>query len=201
VLIGVLPTVVRAIALLYRLRAMRGQIDHILDQIADILRQNKELLLDRVAWARRERIGYDELELTAPIAINGVLRDGLQARISCRSDMVECDVHAQLQVYVPAIGSYAHVQRVEWRPNRPHTNTGNANAPANLRFKKFYDRWYEFGLNRRLGMDGLRQTTPMIAQALPEIGTFNELLAFLEQVWKVSGVSRVPIPPWQDRLI
>ena len=124
----------------------------------------------------------------------------MQARISCRSDMAERDVHAQLQIYVPALSSYAHVQRVEWRPNGPHTNGGN--APANLRFKKFYDRWYDFGLNRRLGIAGLRQTGPMIAQALPrEIGTFNELLAFLEQVWKVSGVRRVPIPPWEDRLI
>jgi hypothetical protein len=29
----------------------------------------------------------------------------------------------------------------------------------------------------------------------------GELLAFLEQVWKVSGVSRVPMPPWEDRLL
>jgi hypothetical protein len=55
---------------------------------------------------------------------------------------------------------------------------------------------------RRLGLVGLRQTGPMIAQALSqEIETFNELLAFLEQVWKVSGVSRVPMPPWEDRLL
>jgi hypothetical protein len=179
---------------------MPGEIDHILDQIADVLRQDKELLPEGVAWMRRARTGFDALELTAPIAIGGVIRDGLQARISCRSDMPEGDVHAQLQVYVPALNGYAHVQRVEWKPNAPHTNGGN--APADLRFQKFYDRWYEFGLNRRLGITGLRQTGPMIAQALPrEIGTFNELLAFLEQVWKVSGVSRVPIPPWEDRLI
>ena len=34
---------------------------------------------------------------------------------------------------------------------------------------------------------------------LPFGGRFNELLAFLEQVWKVSGVTQVPIPPWEDR--
>jgi hypothetical protein len=42
----------------------------------------------------------------------------------------------------------------------------------------------------------------MIAQPLPQqIETFNELLAFLEQVWKVSDVSRLPLPPWEDRLL
>jgi hypothetical protein len=179
---------------------MAGEIDHILDRIADILRQDKELLLEGVSWARRPRTGFDALELTAPIAVGGVIRDGLQARISCRSDMAEQDVHAQLQVYVPAIGHYAHVQRVEWRPNAPHTNGGN--APAKLRFKMFYDRWYEFSLNRRLGRAALRQTGRMIAQPLPqEVGAFNELLALLEQVWKVSGVSRLPMPPWEDRIL
>jgi hypothetical protein len=179
---------------------MAGEIDRILDRIADILRQDKEMLLDGVSWTRRARAGFDMLEMTAPVATSGVLRDGLQARISCRSDLPDCDVHAQLQVYAPALSGYAHVQRVEWKPNGPHTN--GANAPAKLRFKTFHDRWYEFGVNRRLGIIGLRQTGNMIAQALPyKIGTFNELLAFLEQVWKVSGLSRVPIPPWEDRLV
>jgi hypothetical protein len=117
---------------------MPGETDHILDRIADILRQDKELLLEGVSWMRRARTGFDSLELTAPIAIEGVIRDGLQARISCRSDMAERDIHAQLQVYVAAISHYAHVQRVEWRPNAPHTNGGS--APTRLRFKKFYDR-------------------------------------------------------------
>jgi hypothetical protein len=177
---------------------MPAEIDRILDEIADMLRQNKEMLLEGVSWTRHARTSFYALELTAPVAIQGVLRDGLQARISCRSDLPECDVHAQLQVYVPALRGYANVQRVEWRPNRPHTN--DANAPVGLRFETFHDRWYDFGLNRRLGIKGLRQTGTMIAQALPQIGSFNELLAFLERVWKISGVSRVPIPPWEGRL-
>ena len=128
-----------------------------------MLRQDKKIFLDGVFWRRHRRAGFDALEFTAPITIAGVIRDGLQARISCRSDMPECDVHAQLQMYVPQLNCYAHIQRVEWRPNALHTNGGN--APAKLRFKKFHDRWYEFGLNRRLGVAGLRQTGPMIARS------------------------------------
>ncbi|HMA74991.1 MAG TPA: hypothetical protein VKP67_26385 [Xanthobacteraceae bacterium] len=116
---------------------MRGQVDHILDAIADMLRQEKELLVERVSWTRHGRAGFNALEFAAPIATGGVIRDGLQARISCRSDMAQRDVHAQLQVYVPALNAYAHVQRVEWRPNRRHTNSGN--APAKLKFKEFTD--------------------------------------------------------------
>ena len=99
--------------------------------------RNKELLVERVSWTRHGRAGFNALEFAAPIATGGVIRDGLQARISCRSDMAQRDVHAQLQVYVPALNAYAHVQRVEWRPNRRHTNSGN--APAKLKFKEFTD--------------------------------------------------------------
>jgi hypothetical protein len=176
-------------------------VDHILDQISQMLAAEKELLTDGVDWQRRGRAGgFDALEFAAPIAMAGVIINGLQARISCRSDLVDCDVHAQLQVYVPAISGYAHVQRVEWRPNSRHTN--DASAPAELRFRTFTDRWHEFGLNRRLGVSALRQTGPMIAQALPRnIGSFNELLELLQEVWKVEGIGRIPPPPWEDRII
>lgn len=179
---------------------MPQDVGYILNRIAEILPQEKELLLEGVIWERRARRGFDALELTAPIAIGGVIRDGLQARLSCRSDMPNRDIHAQLQVYVSELNLYAHVQRVEWRPNAPHTNRGN--APAKLRFKEFFDRKYDFGMNRRLGIAGLRQTAPMIAEPLPrQIESFNELLAFLEELWKASGASRIPTPPWENRLI
>src|SRR5215813_11864227 len=79
------------------------------------------------------RTGFDQLEFAAPVAVAGVIRHGFQARFTCRSDLPEEDVYAQLEVYVPALAGYAHVQRVGWRPNAPHTN--NANAPSDLRFK------------------------------------------------------------------
>jgi hypothetical protein len=171
-----------------------------LDDIAELLAQPKELIADRPIWERRARVGFDSLEFAVPLAIGGVIPHGLQARISCRSDMSDCDVHAQIQVWVPALAAYAHILRVEWRPNNPHTNP--ATAPASLRFKTFRDRWYDFGLNRRLGVPGLRQTCTMIAQPIPrEIRSFNELLVFLQEVWKVTDISRVPSPPWEDRLV
>jgi hypothetical protein len=178
-----------------------AEIDRILDGIADLLGRQKELLSDGLKWERRVRAGrFAALELAAPLAIDGVIRDGLQIRLSCRSNLVEQDIHAQLQVYVPSLGSNAHVLRVEWRPVAAHTNNGA--APAKLQFKKFADRWYEFGLNRRLGVAGLQQRVTMIAQPLPaDIATFNDLLEFLGIVWVVSGMSRVPTPPWEDRLV
>jgi len=102
---------------------MAGEIDRILDQIAEILRQDKQLLVENVAWKRRSRAGFDALELTAPIAIDGIIRDGLQARISCRSDTPERDVHAQLQIYVAALNAYAHVQRPRTLALRSSSNS------------------------------------------------------------------------------
>ena len=178
---------------------MPKSIEQILDDIADALRADKEVLLDGVDWKRRPRAGgFDSLELVAPLAVDGVLRDGLAARISCRSDLCDCDVHATLQIYVPALSAYANVQRVEWKPNGRHTNDGA--APAALKFKIFADRWYDFGLNRRLGVGALRQTVKMIAQELPyPIDDFNQLLEFLEQVWNVRGIICIPPPPWEGR--
>lgn len=177
---------------------MPKSIDEILDDIAEILKAEKQVLLDGIDWQRRPRAGgFDGLELVIPLSLGGVVRDGLAARVSCRSDLCDCEVHAQMQVYVPAISAYAHVQRVEWRPNSRHTNDGS--APAALKFKTFADRWYDFGMNRRLGVGALRQTSKMIAQELQPIGDFNQLLEFLEQVWNVRGIRRIPPPPWEGR--
>lgn len=178
---------------------MPVDVNRILDQIADLLAQDKDLLSENVSWAKRTRAGFDQLEFTAPIAVGGVIRDGLQARITCRSDLPDEDVHAQLQVYVPVLAGYAHVQRVDWRPTAPHTN--NAQAPSKLRFKTLKTRRYDFGVNRRLGIAGLRQTTTMIAQECPNIENFKDFLVFLEEMWKVRGISRVPMPPWEGRLV
>ncbi len=176
-------------------------IDQILDQIDAMLRAKKDLLLEGIDWQKRPRAGgFEALDFVAPVAVDGVVRNGLSVRITCRSDLCDCDVHAHLQIYVPAISADANVQRVEWRPNSRHTNDGK--APAALRFKTFTDRWHEFSLNRRLGIGALRQTVPMIAQDLPRpIADFNELLEFLGEVWNVEGVVRIPQPPWEGRII
>jgi hypothetical protein len=175
-------------------------IDQILNDLASLLVQEKELLTENVLWVKRGKAGFDQLEYVAPISVGGVIRSGMQARITCRSDLPDEDVHAQLEVYVEALQGYAHVQRVGWLPNSPHTNNGS--APASLKFKTLKTRWYEFGLNRRLGVGGLRQTVVMIAQPFPrEVTSFQELLVFLEEIWKVLGVRRVPHPPWEGRLV
>lgn len=181
--------------------AVMAEIDRELDAIAEMLKQKKDLLSEGVDWRKRDRAGrFQALELVAPIAINGVIRHGLSARISCRSDVSEADVHAQLQVHVPLLGTDAHICRVEWRPASSHTNP--ATAPAGHRFKSLKDRWYDFGVNRRLGIGALRQTVPMCAQELPRnADNFNELLELLGELWNVSGIDQLPIPPWEDRLV
>jgi hypothetical protein len=175
-------------------------IDHLLNEIAVLLAKEKELQLDRVSWVKRPRAGFHQLEFIAPIAVDDVILNGLQARLCCRSDLPEADVYAQLELYIPLLGAYVHLQRIEWQPNAPHTNNGN--APSHLRFKKLETRWHEFGVNRRLGLAGLRQTTTTIAQPLPrDIKNFHDLLVFLEEIWKVRGISRIPVPPWEGRFL
>ena len=179
---------------------MPADVDRILGQLGNLLAEEKELQFENISWVRHARTGFDQLEYVAPIAVQGVIRSGLQARISCRSDLPDEDVHAQLEVHVPSLAGYAHLQRVGWRPNAPHTN--NANAPSDLRFKTLKNRWYEFGVNRRLGIGGLRQTAVMIAKPFPrDVESFYELLVFLEEIWKVRDIRRVPVPPWEGRLV
>jgi hypothetical protein len=33
------------------------------------------------------------------------------------------------------------------------------------------------------------------------ISDFNELLEFLQEVWNVEGVVRIPHPPWEGRIV
>jgi hypothetical protein len=88
---------------------MPADADQLLNEIAGLLAQDKELLIENVSWASRSRTGFDQLEFAAPVGVGGVIRHGLQhglqARITCRSDLPEEDFHAQLKLYAPALAA------------------------------------------------------------------------------------------------
>jgi hypothetical protein len=139
------------------------------------------------------------LEMVAPLLIEGVSISGLQARLNARSDLPEMDVHAQLELWCPEIERYLHFERMEWKPNRPHTNPFT--APAGLKGKRLTDRHHSFTLNRRLGIPGLLQTVPLIGIDLPaHLRTFSDFMSFVCETWRITG-SDFPVPPWQARLL
>jgi hypothetical protein len=139
------------------------------------------------------------LELVAPILIGGASRSGFQARLNARSDMPQCDVHAQLELWCPEIERYLHFERAEWRPNRPHSNPQS--APTGLRGNLLQDRHHPLRLNRRLGISALLQTVTLIGEPLPPgLETFTHFADFLSTVWGIDA-SQLPSPKWQERLI
>jgi hypothetical protein len=139
------------------------------------------------------------LELVVPILVGGAVSSGFQARLNARSDMPQCDVHAQLESWCPEIERYLHFERAEWRPNRPHTNPQT--APAGLRGKLLHDRHHPFRVNRRLGISALLQTVALIGEPLPpSLETFTHFADFLSTVWRVDA-SQLPSPPWQEKLL
>ena len=140
------------------------------------------------------------VEYVFGVGTGGAVRSGFQARLNARSDMPNCDVHAQLESWCPEIERYLHFERAEWRPNRPHTNPQN--APAGLRGKLLHDRHHSFRLNRRLGISALLQTVPpLIGEPLPHgLETFTHFADFLGTVWKIDA-SQLPSPPWQEKLL
>lgn len=139
------------------------------------------------------------LELVIPLLIDGLSVSGLQARLNARADMAERDVYAQMELWCPEIERFLHFERVEWRPNRPHTNPFT--APANLRGKRLLDRHHPFRENRRLGIPGLLQTAPLIGVELPDrLETFTDFTGFLGTVWRLDSPD-FPAPPWQARFL
>ena len=109
------------------------------------------------------------------------------------------DVYAQLEIWCPEIERYLHFERIEWKPNRPHTNPFT--APAGLKGKQLLDRHHPFTLNRRLGIPALLQAVPLIGIDLPAgIETFTDFTGLLSRVWQVDGPD-FPVPPWQERLL
>jgi hypothetical protein len=171
----------------------------ILERIAQLSRAPKSIFR-RPQWKSVRYRSPAAIELVTPLAIEGAVVSGLQARLTARSDMPDRDLYAQLENWCPQIEKYLHFDRVEWRPVRPHTNPPT--SPARVRGLTLWDRRLPFSLNRRLGIPRLLQIVTLIAEPIsPELTTFTAFCEYLGRIWSVENASSLPEPPWQERLL
>lgn len=140
------------------------------------------------------------LALTASVDIDGVTVAGLSIRGKALLSYPEGAVTLQLQ-FQAARGKAQHLVRAEWKPIKPHTNSGR--GPADWRFKsipgshihRFDDNYLEH--EHRMYAGAQQSAVP-----LPEIvDSYERFLEFCGKEFRVNNMDVLPAPPWQPRML
>jgi hypothetical protein len=140
------------------------------------------------------------LEWQAALRLGGVLGGGTSVRFATPVDAWENDVYGQLEVRMAFLPRAARLNPVEWRPKRPHSNTGN--APEGHAFLTHFDRWHPWELNKDQDVGVFLQGAVGVAAGLPSgINDFSAYLKFCAIVWKCPDIENVPPPPWSRNLL
>jgi hypothetical protein len=140
--------------------------------------------------------------LVSPLEVNRVTLEGLHFTASAHIPSPERAVAFQIEYFPakkpPPGGPMA---RLEWKPRSPHNNKGI--GPKELRhimqrgthFHSFEMNWLHDPLQVRKGM------LPISVPVEHEMETFQETLAFVEELFRINGVSKLPPPPWTQSLL
>jgi hypothetical protein len=68
------------------------------------------------------------LRISLPLAIGGIIPEGLYLEGRCTADLPDQDVSITL-TYKPAQGLSGPLCRIDWRPRQPHRNNGLGSGP------------------------------------------------------------------------
>lgn len=137
--------------------------------------------------------------MVSSLDVDGVIFQGFRLLVKACRALPEQGVTFQIEHQFS--DKYEPIRRIEWNPLRFHNNKGLGD-PA-WQFKKFRmshehsfeDNWD----NRRNRM--LPVNLP-VAYPLPEpIRSWEELVAFVGQRYRIDGMEGVRKPKWEERLL
>jgi hypothetical protein len=148
-------------------------------------------------WLLRRH--QDWLEVSAPLDISGVTVEGLYLRAQARQNLPEEAVTFQLEYRPPPKVRLrgGPLWRIEWRPLSGHSNKGR--GPPELRFKlQTGSHHHPFDLNWAEEPKAVRRGNLPIAVPFPADfeDTYDGLVAFVGQQFKIGNIGVVTTPPW-----
>ncbi len=163
--------------------------------IREIIEGEKTLAAE-IVWAPIS--AFDD-GFEVPLNLGGVTLEGLRLRGKASRLVSDEDYMLQLE-YCPVGRRVGGLDRIDWRPHHDHPNKGK--GPDQYRFKviqgchhhQFLLNWYE-PENRMLSGN-----LPIAVPMEPKLMSQSELFAFAENWFKISKLSRCPVPKWQGNL-
>jgi hypothetical protein len=142
----------------------------------------------------------NKLRLSVPLAIDGVIEEGLYLDGHCRADDQDNDVTINM-TYKPAQGLSGPLTRLDWNPIHPHGNKGLIGGE--WRYKLIQGtHLHPFSENYVKGMKFMFDNNLPIALPCDEpLPNFREMLRYVGDAMKISDIQRIPLPPVTSRLI
>lgn len=162
------------------------------DTLHDLVNAEK-LLASSVEWGPRGR----RLEILIPLEIDEVIEEGFFFRGTALATLPDREMVFQLEYHgVKIPGGTGPLARLEWNSIRPHNNKGK--GPEEFRFidqkpshvHLFEDNWCE--KNGALLKDNL----PIARPVIESIQGFNDCLAFVGKLFRISNIGLVKVPEW-----
>ncbi len=140
--------------------------------------------------------GADNLELVAPLDVDGITVEGFRLRVTASKLYPDENVTFLIEHFAPR-GMGGQMARIEWRPLKGHDNKGN--GPSGVRHVKMTgSHHHSFDLNWTYAASQVRRGNLPIALPLTdEPADFKSLLAFAGKEFRINNIDWVKEPPWQ----
>lgn len=143
------------------------------------------------------------LTLVVPLEIGGVTVSGLVLRGKTLAARPDQDVMFQIECLHGDRGGRRDraLARIDWRPLHSHNNRGR--GPEEWRFfEQIGTHHHAFGLNWLDDEQRMRSANLPIAVPLnPEPSTYDELVAFVEETFRINNLGTLPPPQWTANLL
>ena len=168
-----------------------------IDQLLELILVDKELPF-APSWATEA--GREFAQLVSPIDIDGVTIQS--ARFGATAHLYHHDqrVSFRLDMILPELsGKYTSLVRFDWLPLAPHNNRGL--GPKHLRFVPFgssHVHTYEWNWSEGKPLKG---NMPIAEPVNERLLNYQDALVFAEKLFRIKGVSGLPVPPWTSRLV
>ena len=167
------------------------------DQLLDFLNADKKLPF-APGWATEA--GREFARLVSPIDVDGVTMEGARFGASAHLYRPDQRVSFRLEMIVTSVSNtYTPLARFDWLPMAAHNNRGR--GPDHLKFIQFDETHlhpYEWNWVKGEPLKGNMPVAVPIDASLPK---YQDALDFIEKLFKIKGVSRLPIPPWTSKLV
>lgn len=138
------------------------------------------------------------LRWRAPLDISGATIEGAVLHARTRASEAGRDVSFTLETH-PATGPSGSVDRIDWNPIEPHNNKGIGRPEVRFLLISGHHRhnYYE-----NLTGDGILRTgnLPVAVPIDEPLTTFESLIAFVSETYKIVGLENLQTPPWSEDL-
>lgn len=151
-------------------------------------------------WKRREK--SDFVRLVCPLDVDEITQEGLYFTGSANVYLPDRSVTFQVEFLPPRTDPRkGPMARIDWRPRSPHNNKGKG-PPEYRMINQTGSHIHAFDLNWNASIKRMRgHNLPIAIPIFTDLRSYSEALDFVENEFRIKGVTKLPLPPWTSKLL